>query len=164
MTKPTIPMSPEQLPQQRVVALADLPERPRPFESVIGYDLRPPGVRYDKPRKPAYLGQVEWAWSSTHTRVDAYYLHRGRRYWMLWLALYDDNWEEWNWSVVGYVPCVQATRTGAAVYLLTDFWEFGKKENRLDHFHWINEQGELRASHLRTLGIRVWPEAASRAP
>lgn len=74
-------MSPSRLPKQRVVALTDLSNRPEPFESVVGYEEKPPGVRLcNGPKKTTYLGQVEWAWSPMHERIDAYYLHKGRRH------------------------------------------------------------------------------------
>ena len=84
--KPELPMSPSRLPKQRIVPLADLPGRPEPFKSVVGYEKKPRGVRLrDGPSKPTYLGQVEWAWSSMNQRIDAYCLHKGRHYWMLWI-------------------------------------------------------------------------------
>ena len=36
-------MSPSLLPQQRIVGLADLFERPQPFDSVVGWEKKPPG-------------------------------------------------------------------------------------------------------------------------
>ena len=164
MKKPEIPMSPSQLPKQRIVVLADLPERPEPFESVVGYDEKPAGVRLcGGPSNATYLAQVEWAWSSMNGRVDAYYLHKGRHYWMLWIYSYDDNWEEWNWLAVGYVPRSQATETQAAVHLLVDFWRFEKERNNLERYHWINETGELNSSAMRTAGLLVWPHTPSRS-
>lgn len=52
-------MSPSSLPQQRIVGIPEAFERPEPFESVIGIDKKPPGVRYPRgPYNPEYLGQV----------------------------------------------------------------------------------------------------------
>ena len=156
-------MSASQLPQQRVFAVADLGERPEPFDSVVGYGEQPSSVELPNgPLKPRYLGQVEWAWSPANARVDAYYLHKGRHYWMLWIRSYDDNWEEWNWSPVGYVPRRQASRREAAVHLLIDFWRFEKAQHHREHYHWINETDELGTSDFRTIGMLVWPEDTER--
>ena len=111
MRKPEIPMSPSLLPQQRIVGVADLFDRPQPFDSVVGWEKKPPGVRYPKgPSNPHYLGQVEWSWSPMHGSVIGYYIHRARRHWVLWQYRYDDNWERWEWSPVGYVPRSQASQ------------------------------------------------------
>ena len=159
--KPHIPMSPSQLPEQRIVPLADLPDRPEPFESVVGYEEKPPGVRLcNGPKKPTYLGQVEWAWSSMNERIDAYYLHKGRRHWMLWRRWFDDNWEEWHWTPIGYVPRDQATERQASVHLLADFWRFEQRKGQ-ERYHWINETGKLSSSAMRTIGLWVWPGVAS---
>ena len=166
MKKPTIPMLPELLPQQRIFALPYFVERPQPFDSVVGYDVKPQGVRLRKgPSNPDYLGQLEWAWSPNHGRVYAFYLHKGRYYWMLWLYWYDDNsWEcgKWNWMAAGYVPRAQATRKQAAIHLLIDYLRFEKADCEIEHHHWINETGELDSSEWRMIGLHVWPELASR--
>lgn len=138
---------------------------PDPFDSVIGVDEKPPGVRYPRgPNSPEYLGQVEWAWSPMHDSIDAYYLHKGRLHWVLWFYWYDDEWEKWEWTSVGYVRRVQVSRREAAIHLLIDWWRFEKSERNLDHFHWTNETGYLRAGEWRMAGLSVWPEMAKQPP
>ena len=163
MKKPRIPLSPSLLPQQRIVSLSDLAERPQPFDSVVGWDERPPGVKYPKgPSKPDYLGQVEWSWSPMHESVISFYIHKGRQHWVLWQYRYDDNWEQWEWTPVGYVPRSQASKKQAAVHLLVDFWRFYRAKTNIEHYHWINESGEISTSEWRTIGLLVWPEVASK--
>ena len=165
IAKPRIPMHPAALPQQRLVMLARLPERPQPFDSVIGWHEKPPGVDLPRgPRKAHCLGQLEWAWSPMHGAVNAYYLSRGRTHWILWIRSYDDNWGVWDWVAVGHVPLRQAGFHEAAVHLMADLWRFERSESDLDHFHWINEAGELDVGTWRALGFLLWPEtAAARA-
>ena len=161
MKKPTL--MPQTLPQQRIVSLPDLPERPEPFDSIVGYDEKPPGPQYRRgPRNPDYLGQLQWSWGRWNDRVVAYYLHKGRQHWMLWGYWFDDNWWKWEWMAIGYVPRVQATKKQAAIHLVIDYlrWELAQYE--LDHFHWIAEIGDLDASEWRMIGIEVWPEASSK--
>ena len=153
-------MSPSSLPQQRIVGRPDAFERPDPFESVIGVDEKPPGVRYPRgPHSPEYLGQVEWTWNPM--RVVAYYLHQGRRHWVLWEYWYDDNWERWEWTSMGYVPRAQASRREAAIHLMIDCWREGRFRHNLDHYHWINETAYLSAGDWRMVGLSVWPEVAA---
>ena len=77
--EPKIPMSPEELPQQRIHEVVALPKRPEEFDFKVGYELVPYGeLPKNAPIKSTYLCQVEWAWSPAHNRLDAYYLHRGR--------------------------------------------------------------------------------------
>ena len=83
--KPRIPMSPDELPQQRIHEVITLPPRPEPFDCHIGYSQFPKGsLPSSTPSNMTYLAQVEWAWSPMHNRLDAYYLHRGRTHWSLW--------------------------------------------------------------------------------
>lgn len=158
MRKPIIPMSASQLPQQRVVPVAALPERPEPFDATVGWDVLPAGVELrNGPSNAEYLGQLEWAWSPMNGRVNAYYLSRGRTHWILWTRWFDDNWSRWEWLAIGHVPRRQASEMQAAVHLLADFWRMERDTTELDHFHWINEEGLLDAGEWRGIGRLVWP-------
>ena len=164
MRRPIIPMSAAQLPKQRIVTLADLGERPVPFDAAVGWNEKPAGSILAKgPSKPDYLGQVEWSWSPMHGRIDAYYLSRGRTHWILWLYSYDDNWGNWDWLAIGNVPLRQANKKQASIHLMADFWRMEKTENDLDHYHSINEEDFLGAGEWRTIGLLVWPEVATKA-
>jgi hypothetical protein len=160
MKKPTMPMSALELPEQRIDSVANLIDRPDPFNTVVGWDEKPAGVMLaNGPHNADYLGQVEWAWSPMNNRVDAYYLSRGRSHWMLWLYSYDDNWEKWDWLPIGYVPRKHVSRQQAAIHLLIDFWRWDKEEGDLDHYHWLNEEGYLDVSQWRTIALLVWNAA-----
>jgi hypothetical protein len=157
MKNPSIPMSPDQLPQQRIVPVASIPARPNPFDAFVGWNEKPDGVVLaNGPSNPEYLGQVEWAWSRMKNRVDAYYISRGRSHWMLWLYSYDDNWGKWDWLPIGYVPRKNISLDQAAFHLLIDFWRWDKEKGDLDHYHWLNEEGYLDASQWRTIALLVW--------
>ncbi|WP_394730736.1 hypothetical protein [Altererythrobacter sp. GH1-8] len=160
MREPRVPMLPSELPQQRIVAVAELEPRPQPFDAVVGYGVKPSGVQLaNGPSNPDYICQVEWAWSPFHSRLDAYYLSKGRSHWMLWSYWYDDNWGRWNWLGIGHVPRGQATNKQAAIHLLADFWKLGIAEEELDRFHWINESGLLTISEVTEIGRLVWSGA-----
>ena len=48
---------------------------------------------------------------------------------------------------------------------MIDFWRFHRAETNVDHYHWINETGELNTSEWRTIGLIVWRKvASSKAP
>ncbi|MEE4317784.1 MAG: hypothetical protein V2I74_12470 [Erythrobacter sp.] len=159
MKKPRIPMSPSELPQQRLVLVVDLEPRPDPFDVVVDYGARPPGVELPNgPSNPEYLCQAEWSWSPMHSRVDAYYLSRGRTHWMLWSYWYDDNWGKWDWTPVAYVPRRQATARQAAVHLLIEFWKFDREQTDLNRYHWINASAFLSVAELREIAHIVWPD------
>jgi len=158
--EPKIPMSPEQLPQQRIHEVADLPERPEPFDYCeIDYGtLSSCKLPKNGPSNSTYLCQVEWAWSPAHNRLDAYYLHRGRTHWVLWSKYWDDNWMKWEQVAVGCVPHRGVTQKQAAVYLLLEFWAFDAKESDVDHYHWINEDAFLSVSEIAEIAREVWSE------
>lgn len=71
--EPTIPMSPTELPQQRLNPVVELPPRPESFDSKIGWKaLSEEHLPKGGPRNATHLGQVEWAWSPAHSRVSSY--------------------------------------------------------------------------------------------
>ena len=74
--KTFVPMTKDQLPQQRLYEVVDLPERPENLNIQVDWmnplqKKRPKG----SPRKLIYLCGVEWAWSPAHSRMDHYYLN-----------------------------------------------------------------------------------------
>ena len=158
--EPKIPMSPEELPQQRIHEVVALPKRPAEFDFKVGYELFPYGeLPKNAPTNSTYLCQVEWAWSPAHSRLDAYYLHRGQTHWSLWTKFWDDNWMKWEQITVGYVPRRGADQKQAAVYLLLEFWAYDAQENSVDEFHWINEDGFISIAELAAIARKVWGEA-----
>ena len=159
MTKnPHIPMSPNELPQQRIHEVVALPERPEPFNVIVGYSDEVPqdAIPKNGPRSPIYLGQVEWAWSPAHNRLDAYYLHRGRKYWVLWVCYWDDNWGKWEWVAVACVEKKGVSQMVSANHLLAEYWKYEVKESDVDRFHWINENGYLSVAELAAIAQHVW--------
>ncbi len=162
MKSPNIPMSPDQLPQQRLNAVTDLPVRPEPFDAVVGWNAVPESAQPARgPRDAEYLGQVEWAWGPMHERLDAYYIHRGRKFWVLWIYAYDDNWSQWNWVAVGCVPLRQASEKEAAVHLMRDMFACQRDNEDLDCFHWINEEGLLDVEEWQAISRAVWADRAT---
>lgn len=160
MIKDTIPLDPNELPQQRINEVIDLPSRPIPFDSKVGYFEIPPGYKMVKPPQSAdFLGQVEWAWSPAHGRIESYYIHSGRKHWILWSSYYDENEYKWAFSPVGYVDKKQSDLFSAAVHLLIDYWKMEMKDQTLDHFHWINREGLFEAEEWRAIGRALWRDA-----
>lgn len=163
-TTPKIPMRPEELPQQRAT-VASLPPRPAGFEGMREppESIVPP---VKMPRSARYIAQVEWAWSPTNTRLDAYYLSTNskRIHWLLWLRLYDDNWGKWDEpQIYAYAPKQHVPSKVAAVYLLLDSWKAEARDSDLDRFHWVNESEFLSAEELNAIGRVVWPTHANLA-
>ena len=86
-------MSPEELPQQRVYEVVDLPPTPAGLETKLDWvepfpDDRPKTT----PRKVQFLCAVEWAWSPMHNRIDNYYLHQRGKRWLLFWRQTAANW------------------------------------------------------------------------
>jgi hypothetical protein len=158
---PRIPMHPAELPRQRLATVIALPPRPAGFEGRRDPSAPVP-IPARMPRTARYIGQVEWAWSPMHVRLDAYYLstNRERTHWFLWLRLYDDNWGRWDKDaqIIGYAPKQKVTPGVAAVYLLLDAWTADVRETDLDHFHWINRAAFLSVAELRAIARIAWPE------
>lgn len=162
MTKrPSIPMRPEDVPQQRIHLVVPLPPRPPSFQGYCDYfnrmpdDFRPKGT----PRKTSYLCTVEWAWSPAHNRINSYYLNPRGKYWLLWNYYQDDNdWNhEWKWVLYGYGPRKGVDAEEAAVYLLMDAWESEARNWELDKYHWIDEAGLFSVEMIEAVARVVWP-------
>jgi len=165
MHKPTVPMTPEALPQQRVVAVRGLPPRPEGFTYHSENDDRPPVLRrVQHTRNGEFLCQTEWAWSPMHNAIHAYYFNPRRDHWLLWVRWFDDEGSPWGWRwwFVGWAPRLPGVddRT-AAIHLLAGHWREQRENSDLDPPHWINELGEFDAADLRAITRYVWPEDES---
>ena len=155
--KTFIPMSSEQIPQQRIAEVKMLPPKPKGLSVKLDWvkpfkSDRPKGT----PRKVTFLCSVEWAWSPMHSRIDNYYLHsRGKR-WLLWNhRLDEDNWS-WYWDVHAYADKVEADEKTIALHMLRGAWLESIRHEELDHYHFIGNTGFLDVSELQAVGRDVW--------
>jgi hypothetical protein len=158
MKQPRVPMLPNELPQQRIYAVEDIPPIPEGLEVEISYGL-PSNLKHP-PRNPAYLFQAEWAWSPNHGKVNAYYLHKGRRDWTLYLTYFDEDQSPWGWSPK--VPVARSTlkqldERQAAFLLTIAILSFDKETLGVGRFHMINDEGLLAVADLQAIARRVWP-------
>lgn len=162
--KPIIPMRPQDRPYQPGRYPLPLPPRPEGFQGYCEWvggmqlpeHLRPKG----SPRKVTYLGMVEWAFDPMHCFVEAYYLGRRGRYWLLWIRSEDDNqipWK-WVWALGGHAVGKDGDPWTAAVYLLMDVWK-ARQSIGSHKYHWIDEVGHLSVEEFEAIAAVVWPEA-----
>lgn len=158
--RPRVAMSPSELPQQRLWRVADLPERPPGWTATIGRP--PPEVGPRKmPSSARYLGQVEWAWSPMHSRIDAYHLSldRSRSRWLLWVRHYDGNWGRWPGAdVEAHAARARLAWHDAAMLLLADYWADARDADGVDRFHWIAQSGVLEVGALSEVARAVWED------
>ena len=156
---PKIPMSPREVPQQRISEVVSMPPRPVLFDFKVGYGDFPPDVvpKQGVPRSPELLAQVEWAETPTNYGINAFYLQARKKYWVLWLRTFDDNsypWQ-WNWQAIGYCNRPNVDRGVAAKHLLLEYWKFkgSPDENPVDDepLDWINEEGLLSIADVRAI-------------
>ena len=157
--RPTLPMSPSALPQQRLSLVVDMPPRPAGFRFGVGYGDFPEGVvpRQGVPRSPRYLVQTEWAQTPMNSGVDAFYLQARRKVWVLWTRSLDDNaypWR-WDWLAIGWCDRRGVDERAAASHLLLEYWRFqarreGRGPTRNPH-DWINEEGFLSIADVRAI-------------
>lgn len=57
--------------------------------------------------------------------VDVIKAHQNDSGTVIW---YDDNWERWEWTSVGYVPREKASMREAAIHLMIDYWRAEKSK------------------------------------
>ena len=169
-----IPMSPGQLPQQRLYEVVDLPIRPTDFEAHCPLyegsipapqptwmipQLDPFARRF--PGRALYLAQTEWAWSPMSNRVHAYYIasNRARSHWFLWVRDLDDSGLQWKWISYIYAYCSRKgiPREVAAPWLLEYAWRCEAAEAMLDAPHWINQCDGISIAQIHAICRQVWP-------
>lgn len=158
--KSRIPMSPEQMPQQRIYLVQDLPPRPEGFFTKCRYGISQiPGADrpLDKPASARFVCTLEWAWSPMHSRISAYHLsmNRQRSHWLLWVSLPDDdNWDgqgRWTHDLVAFGPKRGVPPGVAATWLLHDMlaMEAEEGEEYLDFM--IDDTGLLDVEEIRAI-------------
>lgn len=156
----SIPMSPSELPQQRIAAVVDLPPRPEGLQTKVDWvepmeAERPRGT----PKTVEFLCAAEWAWSPYNERLDHYYLNRRRSMWLIWDHSYDDNWGVWEWKPYAYSNKLKGDPDpyAVAVWMLIDAWRIeASKQTGFDCFHWLTSTGMLDVPVLRAMAREVW--------
>ena len=168
-----IPMRPDELPQQKVYAVTDLPKLPSNFEAVclmqVGsgddrnhYEWIIPAADLPQrfPGAATFVAQVEWAWGPSNDRLDAYYIcsNRRRSHWFLWLRWPDDNASEFRMNSLLYAYCPRRAmdRKTAATQLLLYAWRYEAAVSARDRFDWINDTGLLGISEVQAIAAAVW--------
>ena len=161
---PKIPMTPDDVPRQRVHLVVALPPRPKMFQGFCDFvspmpsEVRPKG----SPRKMEYLGSVEWARGPRESRFDSYYLNPRGSYWLLWIRWQDENdWNlSWKWTLYAYGSRKSVDAKTAATYLLLDAWSAERDSLDLEHYFLIGETGLLSVEEISEVARNVWPEAS----
>lgn len=159
MRNPRIPMTPEQLPEQRIYVPEGRPRRPENFEAIVSWDAHdlPEAARLKgRPRSATYLFQAEWAWSPMNNRLSAFYLHRGRRFWSVFERYFDDNWMRWEWQQRAVLPLAQATERQAAFWLMVELMKFDRNRSDVEEWHWIGETATLDIPDIKAIAHEVW--------
>ena len=168
-----IPMHPEELLQQNVYEVVELPKVPLDFQASCvmhcecGEDPNNHAWRIPEadlpqrfPGAATFVGQVEWAWDPNHTRLDAYYIcsNRRRTHWFLWIRSPDDNaWESRiNSFLYAYCPRGKIDRITAAIHLLLHAWRYEAAESDWGRLDWINDAGLLNVSEIHAIARAVW--------
>jgi hypothetical protein len=155
---PVCPLSPDALPQQRIYLVQELPRAPAGW--TVSFDCGEPGLPKHKPSSARLLGQVEWAWSPMHSRIDAYHvsLNSARNRWVLWISHFDDEvWRFVDARIAASAPRARLTPKDAAILLLEAFWRSEVADDHsFDAPHWINQDALLSTGELREIERRVW--------
>jgi hypothetical protein len=154
---PKLPLTTAALPAQRLVEVVELPPEPDPFEVTVCLDAHPTEILPKRrPRNLTYLGMVEWAWSPLSSRLEACYLHRGRRHWIVYFRDPVPNAPDEAWRVAAHVPRGGIPADVAATYLLIARWRAEAEEQHLDRFHFVGEEGVFGVAHWHAIARAVW--------
>ncbi len=154
-----LPMSSEDLPQQRVNEVVGLPSRPDGLDISVEL-INSLGKQYPKgsPRKLEFVCSVEWAWSPINNRIDNYYLNPKPKHWMLWSNWVNDRvvpWT-WHWDVLAYAPRIEADEFTLATHMLLETWKYLAAYEGVDHYHWVNNTGCLSVEDVQAVAREVW--------
>lgn len=154
MKTPTIPMHPSQLPQQRLRLVHDMPPEDPALDVAVS-DVWPDGPKRIG-RTARKVCQVEWAWSPMHSRIDAYVLSHDRRHWFLWKQWFDDDEDRWATRLAARCRRGGLSAEDAAMILLAALLDELRRDEHLDHFHWINNTGLLDVGQIDAVARHVW--------
>lgn len=152
-------MAPEQLPQQRLYAVADSPDAELTSLVTSGV-MGEEGIPRRMPRGATFICQAEWAWSPMNNRIDNYHisLDSARRRWVFWSSWLDDDGLPWRWvnrEAVYVLPRAAAGREAAANALLHAFWLPQVRCGEIDRYHWLGATGLLSVGQVAA----AWDQA-----
>ena len=157
--KPTIAMTLNQLPLQRIHEVAALPPEPADFQPVVCYGSDALGIfPKRRPSRMHYLGSTEWAWGPMNSRITAYHLHRGGSHCLLYLQDLDPNDPQYEWVVGAYAAISNKDPRQVAIHLMLALWKDEASICDLDHFHWVNQSGLLTVADWMAVGRAVWED------
>jgi len=157
--KTFVPMLPEQIPQQRLNEVVNLPAKPNDLKVYVDNDVP---LKINRPvawpRKLIYLCGVEWAWSPAHNRMDHYYLNLKPNYFFLWNHYLDDlsiPWK-WEWLFLSYASKCKGDLKAISTHMLLKYWETECEDQGLDHYHFIGNTGLLNVEDIQALAREIW--------
>jgi len=161
--------------------MKDLPARPAHFSVHFdGKDPMPEKIRPEgSPENFERVCSVEWSWSPSNERIDAYNLSSHGNYWVLWVTTIEyveyyidedeeeeSDWvrdfdkpprnEKLIWNIYSYGLNTEVDALTAATYLLMDAWSTEFKMHNLDHFHDFLNFGLLSADQVSAIADKVW--------
>lgn len=155
--KPRVAMSPTELPPQRLYEVIELQPLPQGLEPVVCFGSAPHGIfPKRRPSRLAYLGSCEWAWSPMHSRIMGYHLHRGRTHWLLYAQDMDPYEPDFAWMQIAHMPRGDIGDRAAAIHLMIATWALEAKEEHLDEFHWLNQEGLLSVADWNAIARAIW--------
>ncbi len=169
MSYERIPMSPSELPQQRLYEVTQLPKKPLNFEASCiiypdkcdyAWSLPDEKLQARFPGTSKFIAQFEWAWSPSSTRLHEYYIasNTKKSHWFLWKQWFNENsWDPaFEKTLVAYCPRVSHDPHVISVYLLQHLWQIEIDNIELDEPHWINSTGLLSVSDINAISRTIW--------
>ena len=157
--KTFVPMLPEQIPQQRLNEVVNLPAKPNDLKVYVDNDVP---LKINRPvawpRKLIYLCGVEWAWSPAHNRMDHYYLNLKPNHFFLWNHYLDDlsiPWK-WEWLFLSYASKCKGDLKAISTHMLLKYWETECEDQGLDHYHFIGNTGLLNVEDIQAVAREIW--------
>ena len=161
MNKPfTVPMTPDQLPQQRLVQVLDLPPLPEGAR-IVADDRQFPEAHADRvsPGDTTFLIALEWSWSPMHSRLQGFSLERyEHRDWVLWSYFVDfvENGDH-PWVLSAVCADSDLDERTAAIHMVSASLLEEIRIQDLDRWHWIADTGLLGPAEMRAIGRELWP-------
>jgi len=170
MSNHKIPISPSELPQQKVYEVVPLPDKPLNFEAYCTLGANEQKYNWlldteDMPKRfpssATFMASVEWAWDYYHNRNDGYYLSSNTKktHWFLWIKSLDDNSFDWkyHYCIYAYCPRVSNEPHSMAVHLLTHAWNTQATAESIDEPHMIMDCGLISLPELKAISRGIWP-------
>ena len=112
------------------------------------------------PKTADFALTAEWWFSPVSTRIDSLFIAKDKtkRYWVLWLKWFDDNWLKYEERIINAIPSNDENNVNkAAIELIIKFWSEEMDNGSLSYGpEFISQLGIIDENDMKDIIKKVW--------